>query len=129
MEEGEIGLEELAARLADESLTILDVRTEDEFTGRAGYACDPRQGHIPRARHLDVRELVGEDGSPRTAEEVRRLVGAPEGAEVAAYCHSGGRSAIAAAVLRATGYRARNFSGSWHEWSRRPELPSESGEG
>ena len=41
--------QELLGRLEDESLTILDVRTPEEYTGRRGNACDPRQGHL-RAR-------------------------------------------------------------------------------
>ena len=40
---------ELAGRLDDPSLTIVDVRREDEYTGRRGSACDPRHGHIPGA--------------------------------------------------------------------------------
>src|SRR5205085_1173500 len=39
------------------SLTILDVRRDDEYSGRGGYPCDPRQGHIPGARHLEVGQL------------------------------------------------------------------------
>ena len=105
--------EELAARLEDPSLTILDVRTAAEFSGEAGYPCDPRQGHIEGARNLDVSELLG-----KGADEVRALVGLPEGAEIVAYCHSGSRSAMAAEALRAAGYAARNYPGSWHEWSR-----------
>jgi thiosulfate/3-mercaptopyruvate sulfurtransferase len=105
--------EELAARLDDPSLTILDVRTAAEFSGEAGYPCDPRQGHIEGARNLDVSELLG-----KGPDEVRALMGLPEGAEIVAYCHSGSRSAMAAEALRAAGYAARNYPGSWHEWSR-----------
>ena len=47
---------------------------------------------------------------------------APEGAEVIAYRHSGSRSSRAVLALRAAGYAARNYSGSWHEWSR-TDLP------
>ena len=56
---------------------------------------------------------------------MRALVDLPEGAEVVAYCHSGSRSARATLALRAAGYRARNYAGSWHEWSRHSELPLE----
>ena len=52
---------------------------------------------------------------------MRELVGEPEGAELVVYCHSGSRSARAAAALREAGYNARNYGGSWHEWSRRAE--------
>ena len=117
-----IELAELVGRLDDPELTILDVRSRPEFTGERGYPSDPRQGRIPGARHLSVADLI-----VRGPEEIRELVGLPEGAEVVAYCHTGGRSALATEALRAAGYRARNYVGSWHEWSRHPDLPAETG--
>jgi thiosulfate/3-mercaptopyruvate sulfurtransferase len=118
-------LDELRTRLDDPELTILDVRRAEEFSGRAGYPCDPRQGHIPGARHLEVSLLFASPGTPRSPEEIRSLTGLPEGAAIVAYCHSGSRSALAAMALRSAGYRARNYPGSWHEWSRHTELPIE----
>jgi thiosulfate/3-mercaptopyruvate sulfurtransferase len=117
--------QELASRLDDSGLTILDVRREEEYTGRRGSACDPRQGHIPGARRVEVDTLFSPDGRPLAAERIRDLVGEPEGAEIVAYCHSGSRSALATLALRSAGYDARNYAGSWHEWSRYPELPLE----
>ena len=111
-----IELDELASRLDDAELAILDVRSEDEYSGAGGYPCDPRQGHIPGTRHLDYREILG-----RSGEELRALLGLPEGAEIVCYCHSGQRSALAVTALGAAGYRARNYEGSWHEWSRRDQ--------
>ena len=118
-------LEELRGRLDDPELTLLDTRREDEFRGKGGYPCDPRQGHIPGSRHLDVADLFAGPGRPLPPEEIRALVGLPEGAEIVAYCHSGSRSALAAMALRSAGYRARNYPGSWHEWSRHEDLPVE----
>jgi thiosulfate/3-mercaptopyruvate sulfurtransferase len=115
--------EELASRLEDPRLVILDVRTPEEFAGKGGYPCDPRQGHIPGARHVHVQELFGAPGQPLPADEVRARVGDAE--EVVAYCHSGSRSALATLALRAAGYNVRNYAGSWHEWSRHDELPIE----
>ena len=117
--------EEVARRLGEQGLTLLDVRTEEEFSGQGGYPCDPRQGHIPGARRIDEAALFDEPGLPKPKAEVQATVGAPAGAEVIAYCHSGSRSARATLALRAAGYRARNYPGSWHEWSRHPELPAE----
>jgi thiosulfate/3-mercaptopyruvate sulfurtransferase len=114
----EIGRDELAARLG--AVALLDVRSPGEFTGASGYPCDPRQGHLPGARNVEHTELLS-----RSAEEIRALVGLPEGAEVVVYCHSGQRSGLAAAALRAAGYDARNYRGSWHEWSRHAGLPAE----
>ena len=113
----------LAARLADPALTILDVRTDAEFAGKRGYPCDPRQGHIPGARHVHVQDLFAGPGQPLAPAEVRALIG--DAREIVAYCHSGSRSALATLALRAAGYDARNYAGSWHEWSRHAELPLE----
>jgi thiosulfate/3-mercaptopyruvate sulfurtransferase len=114
----DIDREELERRL--EELPLLDVRTRAEFEGEAGYPCDARQGHIPGARNVEVDELFR-----RSPEEVRELVGLPEGSEVVAYCHSGARSALAVEALRAAGYEARNYVGSWHEWSADPGLAAD----
>jgi thiosulfate/3-mercaptopyruvate sulfurtransferase len=117
--------QELASRLDDPGLTLLDVRRDEEYTGKHGSPCDPRQGHIPGARHVEVSTLFASAGQPQPPGRIREVVGLPEGAEVVAYCHSGSRSALATLALRSAGYEARNYAGSWHEWSRHPELPLE----
>jgi thiosulfate/3-mercaptopyruvate sulfurtransferase len=117
--------QELGSRIGDASLTILDVRTPDEFSGRRGNQCDPRQGHIPGARNIEVGSFFEAPGRPASPERIRELVGLAEGSEVVAYCHSGSRSALATLALRFAGYDARNYAGSWHEWSRYDELPLE----
>ena len=116
---------ELVERLGEESLVLLDVRTAEEFAGLAVAHCDPRPGRIPGARHVGLDELFA--AGTAGPEAVRALVGAETGAEVIAYCHSGNRSAVAVQVLVAAGYQGRNYIGSWHEWSRDPDLPAETG--
>ena len=107
----EIGLEELAERLGE--VALVDVRRPEEFDGSIGAPCDPRQGHIPGAVNFPVEELVS-----LGPDEIRARLGLPARAEVVVYCHSGSRSRAAAQVLHAAGYDARNYVGSWHEWSR-----------
>ena len=113
-------MEELRRRLGENDLALLDVRTSPEFEGTAQNHCDPRHGHIRGARNLPLENLL----ECRSADDVRALVGLAEGAELVAYCHVGSRSAYAVDVLRAAGYDARNYVGSWHEWSRDPSLPA-----
>lgn len=107
--------DELARRLEAGSVVLLDVRTESEFEGTSGYPCDPRQGHIPGAVHLELDELM----AARDPAEALRERGLDPAGEIVAYCHSGQRSELAAARLRAAGLDATNYAGSWHEWSRR----------
>jgi thiosulfate/3-mercaptopyruvate sulfurtransferase len=114
--------DELERRLGEEGLVVLDVRSEGEYRGEAGYPCDARHGHVPGARNLDVNALA----IAHDADAIRELVGLPEGVEVIAYCHSGGRSGVAVQLLRAAGYDARNYVGSWHDWSA-SGLPIEAG--
>ena len=116
--------DELARRLEEGSVAVLDVRTLEEFSGEAGYPCDPRQGHIPGARHLEWSELFAAEGVPHERETILRLLaerGVDPGTDIVTYCHSGQRSEFAAAALRAAGLDVTNYEGSWHEWSRRPE--------
>ena len=108
--------DELAELLEGGEVALVDVRTPEEYAGTAGYPCDPRQGHIPGAVNVVLDELYGSD--------VRELLaqrGVASGARIVTYCHSGSRSEIAAALLRAAGLDATNYEGSWHEWSRRSE--------
>jgi thiosulfate/3-mercaptopyruvate sulfurtransferase len=115
----DVTLEELRDRLGEEGLAVVDVRTRHEFDGAARAHCDPRHGHIPGAQNVPLERLL----ACGSAEDVRALVGLPEGAEILAYCHTGNRSGFAVEVLRGAGYDARNYLGSWHEWSRNPTLP------
>jgi len=113
----DVGIDELSGRLGE--VRVIDVRRPEEYDGTFGSACDPRQGHIPGAVNIDVRELM-----TLTEVELRVRLDVPVGGEVVCYCHSGSRSALAVEALRRFGYDARNYPGSWHEWSR-SELPLE----
>ncbi len=118
----DVTLDEVKTRLDDESYVVLDVRSTREFTGEVAAPCDPRPGRIPGAQHFDLQELLA-----FTPEQVRERLGPPEALELVTYCHSGSRSELAADILRTLGYRASNYRGSWHEWSRDESLPAELG--
>ena len=100
------------ARLLDEgAVTLVDVRTPEEFSGETGYPCDPRQGHIEGAVNIPLEVLMVDiEAAPLRSGHLapdRRLL------------HSGQRSEMAAGLLRAAGHDATNYVGSWHEWSQR----------
>jgi thiosulfate/3-mercaptopyruvate sulfurtransferase len=118
----DVSLDEVRRRLGEEGFVVLDVRSPEEYRGELAAPCDPRPGRIPGAVNLDVQELLGS-----TPEEVRERLGPAEEVELVAYCHSGSRSELAAQILTSLGYRAANYRGSWHEWSRDESLPAETG--
>lgn len=91
-----IGPEELLARLEADSVTLLDVRPEDEF----------RAGHLPGAVNIDLESLEA------------RLSELPRDREIVAYCR--GPYCIlsfkAVQALRAHGFKVRRFRDGLPEW-------------
>ncbi len=91
-----VSRKELARRLDDGLVTVLDVRPEDEFTA----------GHLPQAINIPLRELV------------QRLHGLPKDREVVAYCR--GPYCVfafeAVALLRQQGFEARRLEDGYPEW-------------
>jgi len=91
-----------------------------------------RLGGSDTPQLVDVREpwewSVGRIGDPQLLQignlerEVETL---DQGRELIVYCHHGARSSVAAAWLRARGFRARNLSGGIDRWSREvdPSVP------
>jgi thiosulfate/3-mercaptopyruvate sulfurtransferase len=119
----------LRDKLGGQDLTILDVRSREEFDGATPYG-SPRGGRIPGARHFFWREVFAADGNLLPAGQVRaRLasLGFRGGSDtVVTYCTGGVRSGFVYLVLRWLGVSAPvNYDGSWWEWSDASELPVE----
>ena len=110
-----------AAQRLGETATILDVRSEDESWGRGGYPCDPRQGHIRGARHLEVERLFSGPGCRARRGGSSSSPGCRRVRRSSRNRHSGSRSTLAALALRSPAM-TRAITRSWHEWSRHEEL-------
>lgn len=91
-----ISREELLRRMSEESVTLLDVRSEDEFA----------LGHLPGAINIPVEELE------------RRLAELPARQDIVAYCRSPYcvLSVDAVAALRAHGLAARRLANGFIDW-------------
>lgn len=87
---------ELARRIADGLVTVLDVRPEDEFAS----------GHLPQAVNIPLRALA------------RRLRELPRKREIVAYCR--GPYCVlafeAVALLRGAGFKVRRLEDGFPEW-------------
>ena len=107
---------------------ILDVRTAAEWVGTDLRA--KRGGHIPGARQRCFVDLLTDEGTFRSVDEMVSLVRASgaDPAEVrATYCQGGVRAALVWFVLHElAGFEeVRSYAGSWEEWGNRAESPIE----
>ena len=107
---------------------ILDVRTAAEWVGTDLRA--KRGGHIPGARQRCFVDLLTDEGTFRSVDEMVSLVRASgaDPAEIrATYCQGGVRAALVWFVLHElAGFEeVRSYAGSWEEWGNRAESPIE----
>jgi ArsR family transcriptional regulator len=91
-----VSREQLAARLADGSVTVLDVRPADEYAA----------GHIPGALNATVTEIEGIVATLDPSAEIVAYCRGP----YCVYAHQ------AVAALRKYGFNARRLDGGFPEW-------------
>jgi thiosulfate/3-mercaptopyruvate sulfurtransferase len=116
---------------------LVDVRSPQEYSGELLHMPDYPQegslrgGHIAGARNVPWKRAANEDGTFKSAEELRAIYEAGEGLsaddDIVAYCRIGERSSHTWFVLRhLLGYeRVRNYDGSWTEWGNLVGAPIE----
>jgi thiosulfate/3-mercaptopyruvate sulfurtransferase len=119
--------DQILVQLGHSDIALVDVRSPGEFSGELLAPANlpqegaQRGGHIPGAANIPWSQAVREDGTFKSADELRALYegkGVTADKEVIAYCRIGERSSHTWYVLHyLLGFpNVRNYDGSWTEW-------------
>jgi thiosulfate/3-mercaptopyruvate sulfurtransferase len=119
---------------------LVDVRSPDEFSGKLLAPAHlpqeqaQRAGHIPTALNVPWSKAANEDGTFKSADELRALygeAGIDESKATIAYCRIGERSSHTwFALHELLGYPdVKNYDGSWTEYGSLVGVPVEIGPG
>jgi thiosulfate/3-mercaptopyruvate sulfurtransferase len=116
---------------------LIDVRSPQEYTGELLHMPNYPQegalrgGHIPGAKSVPWSRAAREDGTFKSADELKAIyegeVGLRPDDEVIAYCRIGERSSHTWFVLTyLLGFKnVKNYDGSWTEWGNLVRAPIE----
>jgi len=113
---------------------LVDVRSPDEFAGRLlapahlPQESAQRGGHIPTAVNVPWSKTANDDGTFKSAEDLKTLygnAGLDFGTDIIAYCRIGERSAHTWFVLHEILGQAnvKNYDGSWTEYGSLVGVP------
>ena len=116
---------------------LVDVRSPGEYNGEVTHMADYpqegvlRAGHIPTAASVPWKRAADDDGSFKSAADLRAIyegeIGLKHDDDVVAYCRIGERSSHTWFVLtHLLGFeKVRNYDGSWCEWGNSVRVPIE----
>lgn len=137
VEGARVGRDDVLEHLGDAHRILLDLRSNEEFTGeRVAPTFAPfdhgaeRGGRIPGATHLPFERFLNQDGTFLDAAEMEKVltsVGVRLSDEIITYCRLSHRASLGWFALTRVGARAdvKVYDGSWTEWGSMVGMPIE----
>src|SRR5260221_11509912 len=121
--------EDVLALLGRGDVALVDARDKGQYTG-AIVRRPGRPGHIPGALNIPGEELFdAATGTFRGNEELAQVFSAAHVSpqqHIVAYCNGGVAATTVLFSLAMLGYPSlTNYDGSWNEWGKRQDLPTE----
>jgi thiosulfate/3-mercaptopyruvate sulfurtransferase len=122
---------EVARRLDDPSMLLVDARAPERFAGTT-EPLDRLAGHIPGAVNYFYKSNVTAEGTMLPPETLRQqfagVLGGRAPDQAVMYCGSGVSACHNTLAMERAGLRgSRLYPGSWSEWSSDPGRPVETG--
>jgi len=117
-------------KLSDDTVTLLDNRSAEEFSGAKKFAA--HGGHIPGAIHFDWMLTMNQSRNLRLLpdQQLKQMlqdVNVTPEQEIILYCQTHHRSSHTYIVLKHLGYEnIKGYPGAWSEWGNLEGLPVES---
>jgi thiosulfate/3-mercaptopyruvate sulfurtransferase len=126
-----VGVDEVASRLNDPQMLLVDARAPERFEGQV-EPIDRVPGHIPGAVNHHYKSNANEDSTFLAPDTLRRdftrLLAGHEPRDAVMYCGSGVTACHNLLAMTHAGLPgARLYPGSWSEWSAEPSRPVEKG--
>ncbi|HSB71431.1 MAG TPA: sulfurtransferase [Candidatus Methylomirabilis sp.] len=122
--------EDVRRAIGNPGVRLVDCRGPADFRGDVGRG--ERKGRIPGAVNLPIHGFwEGPHKTWKSEADLRAMheaAGVGPDSRVITYCNAGVSASVGLLALKLLGYpSAANYAGSWYDWERNPDNPTETG--
>lgn len=120
----------LAVNQTNPTVSLIDARPADQFSGEVPGDGVKRSGHIPGAKNVFWMQNIVSEENPvmRPVNDLRKMyadAGVKPENKIISYCRTGGQASYTYFTLKYLGYDVAMYDGSFFEWSNLPDTKVE----